>query len=351
MPKLSIDGREVEVREGATVLHAARALGIDIPSLCHLDGFEPSTSCMACVVRIDGARSLVPSCATPARDGMEVESETADVRAARRTALELLVSDHTGDCVAPCQTADAAHADIPAFLRRVASGDVEGAAAILEAAGIWLDDPDRLDLARAEKACRRGRFDEALAIGRLARFASEMRVGPSAVEEEPPEPRTFSVRTGRLSPEEMVAFLGDGEGAGQARPAEPEGAFLLEEAQAEARRCTHCDCRQAHSCRLRDACEAYGVQVRRFRTARRPLEVDRSHPDILHEPGKCILCGLCVQVAERAGERIGLAFVGRGFGTRLRTPFGVPLAAALGDSAGACADVCPTGALSRIRSG
>ena len=351
MPKLSIDGRKVEVREGATVLHAARALGIDIPSLCHLDGFEPSTSCMACVVRIDGADALVPSCATAVREGMEVESESAEVRAARRMALELLVSDHTGDCVAPCQTADAARADIPAFLRRVASGDVEGAAAILEAAGIWLDDPDRLDLARAEKACRRGRFDEALAIGRLARFASEMRAGPSVVEEEPPRPRTFSVRTGRLGEEEMAQLLAGAGRSARVRPAESEAGYVLDEAQAEARRCTHCDCRQAHSCRLRDACEAYGVQVRRFRTARRSLELDRSHPDILYEPGKCILCGLCAQVAERAGAPIGLALVGRGFETRLKTPFGVPLAEALGDSAGACADVCPTGALARIRPG
>ncbi len=349
MPKLSIDGREVEVREGATVLHAARALGIDIPSLCHLDGFEPSTSCMACVVRIDGDSHLVPSCATPARDGMVVESESEEVRAARRTALELLVSDHTGDCVAPCQTADAKGADVPRFLRSVASGDLEGAAAILEAAGLRLGDPDCLDLARAEKACRRGRFDEALAIGRLARFAAATREGPSSAGEEPLTPRTFSVRTGRLTPEEMVGFLAGGEQGGQVIPADAGAGYSLEEARAEARRCTHCDCRQAHSCRLRDACEAYGVQVRRFRTARRAFELDRSHPEILYEPGKCILCGLCAQVAERAGEPIGLAFVGRGFETRLRAPFSEPLAQALARSACACADVCPTGALSRIR--
>ena len=136
MPKLRIDGQDVQVPEGATVLQAARALGLGVPTLCHLEGFDAATSCMICVVKINGRAGLVPSCATPAVDGMEVESESEEVRSARRTALELILSDHAGDCVAPCQRADAGHADIPRFIRQVGEGDLAGAAATLEAGGV-----------------------------------------------------------------------------------------------------------------------------------------------------------------------------------------------------------------------
>jgi len=82
MPKLTIDQREVEVPEGATVLDAARTLGIDVPALCFREGCKASTSCLACLVRIDGQQRLVPSCATRAGEGMQVESETAAVHEA-----------------------------------------------------------------------------------------------------------------------------------------------------------------------------------------------------------------------------------------------------------------------------
>ncbi len=101
MPTITIDHREVEVPEGATVLDAARKLGIDIPALCFREGCTPSTSCLACLVRIGDQQRLVPSCATRATEGMRVESETEAVRQARRTSLELLLSDHLGDCMAP----------------------------------------------------------------------------------------------------------------------------------------------------------------------------------------------------------------------------------------------------------
>jgi NADH dehydrogenase/NADH:ubiquinone oxidoreductase subunit G len=103
MPRLRIDNRDVEVPEGATILEAARRAGIAIPTLCHLEGLPPSTSCMVCVVKVRRPDRLVPSCGAPAEDGMVVESETDEVREARRDALELLLSDHLGDCEAPCR--------------------------------------------------------------------------------------------------------------------------------------------------------------------------------------------------------------------------------------------------------
>src|SRR4030066_2193424 len=99
MPKLTIDNREVEVAEGATILEAAEKLGIKIPTMCFLKGYKPSTSCMVCVVKVNGMEQLVPSCGAIAEDGMQVESSTEEVRCARTAALELLLSDHVGDCM------------------------------------------------------------------------------------------------------------------------------------------------------------------------------------------------------------------------------------------------------------
>src|SRR3569833_2021438 len=124
MPTLKIDDREVTVPAGATVLDAARQLGIDVPNLCHMEGCQPNTSCLACVVRVNGAARLVPSCATVAADGMRVESETPAVRKARRTALELLLADHAGDCMAPCQTTCPARMDIPTMIDQINLGEM-----------------------------------------------------------------------------------------------------------------------------------------------------------------------------------------------------------------------------------
>ena len=98
---ITLDGQEVALQPGQTVLDAARQIGIDIPTLCHLEQCGPLTSCLVCLVKING--KLVPSCATKAVSGMVVESETEEVHEARRTALELLFSDHVGDCLSPCQ--------------------------------------------------------------------------------------------------------------------------------------------------------------------------------------------------------------------------------------------------------
>ncbi|MBI1928394.1 (2Fe-2S)-binding protein [Candidatus Poribacteria bacterium] len=115
MPKLTIDTHHVEVSAGSTILHAARKLGLDIPTLCFREGYRAGTSCMACVVKANGR--IVPSCATLAVGGMTVESETDDVHEARRVAMELLLNDHLGDCIAPCHSACPAQMNIPLMIR------------------------------------------------------------------------------------------------------------------------------------------------------------------------------------------------------------------------------------------
>ncbi|GAH12534.1 unnamed protein product, partial [marine sediment metagenome] len=127
MPKLDIDNKQIEVEDGATVLDAAKKLGIEIPTLCFLEGRPPQTSCMVCLVKVNGREQLVPACATKAEDGMQVESQTDQVLQARRTALELLLAEHVGDCIAPCQAACPAHMNIPLMIRQIAAGDMRGA--------------------------------------------------------------------------------------------------------------------------------------------------------------------------------------------------------------------------------
>lgn len=531
MPRVVIDNREVDVPAGSTLLEAARRVGIDIPTLCWREGFAPNTSCMVCVVKVTqrdegtkarrhersarGAGRLVPACATIAEEGMRVESETEEVREARRAALELLLSDHVGECRAPCQYACPFDTDVPRMLRQVAAGRLDQAIITLRK-----DVPLPAVLACVavdvcEKACRRGAADEALSIVRLNRYVVEkdltsetpytpackpssgkrvaiVGAGPAGLSaayfllraghactffEQRDRPggtlldvpaeqlpgglleaeialleklgARFELNTtvgrqpgladlrrdydalliavGQLQPgqadelgvpapdghlqvdrttqktlssgvfaagdvvrprgqpvhaaaagkvaaicidqylrggpvvgrrklgalgiarpaaEELAGLAAEAGSASRAIPSGAAAAGLTDEqAQAEAQRCLHCDCRKVESCKLRKYAEAYGADGRRYRGEHRQVVRPSGHPDIIYEPGKCILCGLCLQVTHQLGEPLGLTYVGRGFDAVVGVPFEESLAAALTIAGRRCVEVCPTGAL------
>jgi ferredoxin len=174
MMKLKIDNISVSVADGASILDAADKAGVSIPSMCFLEGCTPSTSCMVCVVRVNGAQSLVPACATKAADGMVVESGSEDVLAARKTALELLLSDHVGDCMGPCHVTCPAKMDIPLMIRQIAAGEFSEAIKTVKA-----DIPlpavlGRICPAPCENACRRRLQDSAVSICLLKRFVADV---------------------------------------------------------------------------------------------------------------------------------------------------------------------------------
>ncbi|NLI77613.1 MAG: 2Fe-2S iron-sulfur cluster binding domain-containing protein [Candidatus Riflebacteria bacterium] len=96
---VEINGAPYQFDNGLTILDACRKAGIDIPTLCHLKNLTPSGSCRICVVEVDGARTLVPSCAYPLSEGMKVRTNTERIRDARKLIVELLIANHPQDCL------------------------------------------------------------------------------------------------------------------------------------------------------------------------------------------------------------------------------------------------------------
>ena len=513
MLKLTIDGRETEVAQGGTVLDAARTLGIDIPTLCYLEKCGPATSCLACVVKVDG--KLVPSCATKALPGMRVESETTEVREARRTALELLFSDHVGDCLSPCHRLCPLQLNVPVMLRQVDAGAVEEAVATVRQALPLPAVLGRLCNHPCEQGCRRGAHDEPAAIrevecfvadhdlqsttpytiprkpatGRSAaiigagpcglaaafylalqghsvtifdrheraggslrdisetelsrsildaeiarigalgvtfRFGAELGGGIalpdiqrdfSAVllsvgelasgegaalgvatagktiasevvtfqtnlpgvfaagsaakpvkhivramtegraaaecigrflrgEAVMRDTKPFSSVMGRIEPAELQLFLKDTNPDSRHSPCDMCVKFSANMAQKESRRCLHCDCRSSGHCAFQYYAQIYGANAGRYRTGQRaPFEQQVQPGGVLFEPGKCILCGICVRLTEMAREPLGLTFIGRGFDVRIAAPFNEAVEKGMQTVAADCVRHCPTGAL------
>lgn len=99
---LTIDGRQISVPPGTTVLEAARLLSINIPTLCHLADLTPEGCCRVCLVEVAGLRSLTTACTHPAAEGMVVRTGTPEIREARQTVVEMLLANHPTDCLT-CQ--------------------------------------------------------------------------------------------------------------------------------------------------------------------------------------------------------------------------------------------------------
>lgn len=510
---LTIDGRQVSVPAGSTVLDAARVLGIAIPTLCHLPGKPAQTACLVCVVRIDGGARLLPACATKVAPGMAVDSSTSEVHAARRTALELLLGYHLGDCLAPCENICPTHYEVPELLRLAKGWRQEEALAVMVERAALPGVLARICQAPCEKGCRRTQADGTVSVRAIERFVTDadlaspqpytpackpdsdrrvaivgagpaglavafhlrrfghavvlfdaaaepggalqqidaellprtvlsaeiarvLRLGASftggqrlggnlsldtlrrdfdavvlacgeidaaraqalglafggkglvadtasgatalvgvyaagsvvaparqtvravasgrdaavAVDRyllcapSKVEGRGWSMHLGKVSAADLKTFIS---WASPSRRLEPQtgGCLAEDDAISESARCLACSCSSRHTCTLRQYAEAYGADPNRFRSTLPPLTRDDTHPLVIYEPGKCIACGLCVQIAADAGERLGLGFAGRGFTIQVAVPLGGTMRDALAISARACAAACPTGAI------
>jgi NADPH-dependent glutamate synthase beta subunit-like oxidoreductase/ferredoxin len=518
MPKLRIDNREIEVPAGATVLEAAASAGIEIPALCHFPGKPAQTSCLVCVVKVNGSPRLLPACATRATEGMVVENSSVEVRAARKTALELILGDHLGDCVGPCVSVCPAHMDIPEMLRLVSENKLREAVAKVKERIPLPATLGRTCPELCERGCRRTPHDGAVSICMVKRFVGDSDLAsesPYLPEKAPPtgkkvaivgagatglsaawyllqhghgvsifddhesfggslrygtgngllpddvldaeaglifklgaefnghqtlgrdftlaqlrsqfdavllacgevlpenaqrlgvpyadrgvkvnrktfqtadpavfaagsivtplkhdvyavgagrvaadaiaqylagkpievEDNPYSVHAGSVEGEALQAFLKFGTPAVRTQ-AEKKTGLTPEQARTEGERCLQCGCCEPGGCRLRRYATEYGANQARFRGERALYTRDESHPEISYEEGKCIKCGLCVQVASEFKEKLGLAFIGRGFDVRIAVPFNEALREGLKKAARACAAACPTRALSPKR--
>jgi len=97
--KIAINGQEISAEKGSTVLQAAKAGGINIPTLCYLANASVTGACRICVVEVEGARNLVPACAFPIAEGMKIQTHSPRVVDARKTIIELLLANHPQDCL------------------------------------------------------------------------------------------------------------------------------------------------------------------------------------------------------------------------------------------------------------
>ena len=106
MPTLTVDDIKVEVPDGTTILQAARQAGSKVPSLCYLEDVQTIGACRVCLVEVEGAKALVASCAAPVGEGMVVKTNSPLARKGRQTVVELLLSEHDGNCQTCARSAD-----------------------------------------------------------------------------------------------------------------------------------------------------------------------------------------------------------------------------------------------------
>ncbi len=173
MIRLNIDGKEVSGHKGQTILEIARQNGVDIPTLCYDGRLEPYGSCGMCVVEVEGNRKLLRSCATEAADGMTVHTNTKRVTDARKFTLELLLSEHRGDCRPPCVIACPTHCDAQGYAALISSGQYEEAVKLIKETVPLPASVGRICPHPCEEKCRRDLVDEPVSICNLKRFAGD----------------------------------------------------------------------------------------------------------------------------------------------------------------------------------
>ena len=174
MLNLTINGKNITVEEGTTILQAAKDNGIYIPTLCYDDAVKVYGACGLCVVEAEGIPKLLRSCSAKCTEGMVVNTESKRVVQSRKIAMELLMSAHDGDCIAPCQLNCPARTDCQGYVGLIANGEYEAALKLIKNKVSLPASIGRVCPHPCESACRRGKVDEAINIAQLKAFAADM---------------------------------------------------------------------------------------------------------------------------------------------------------------------------------
>ena len=171
--KLTINGVAVTAQKGDTILTAAKNAGIEIPTLCHHESVKVFGACGLCVVEAEGIPKLLRACSAAVSEGMVVNTESERVVKARRVALELLMSDHKGDCLGSCVLNCPAGTNCQGYVKKIAEGDDKEAVRIIKEKLPLPASIGRVCPHPCETACRRALVEDPLSIAFLKYFAAD----------------------------------------------------------------------------------------------------------------------------------------------------------------------------------
>lgn len=197
---VTINGNEYTALPNQTILNIAQREGIFIPTLCDDFRVEASGACGLCLVETEGTSKPVRACATVAQPGMVIDTDTPRLRSAQKQILELLLSAHEGDCIAPCRMACPAQTDCRQYISLIKEGKHHEAVTQMYEAHPFPASVARICPAPCEKNCTRTTKDEAINIAGLKRYACEILLNEQKMFDLQPSTFDFSPSIGNLPP-------------------------------------------------------------------------------------------------------------------------------------------------------
>ncbi len=173
--KVTINGKEFETTSDKTILEIVHENKIDnIPTLCEDKRLEHYTSCFLCVVEVEGLNRLIPSCSTKVTNGMKIKTRSETVLKSRKTALELLMSNHYADCIGPCRNNCPAGVDAQTYIALISMGKYKEALKLVKQNNPLPLSIGRVCVRDCEKDCRRNYIDEPVSVNALKRFVADI---------------------------------------------------------------------------------------------------------------------------------------------------------------------------------
>ncbi len=203
MMQIKLNNISVKVEEGDTIHRLAERNGFSIPTLCHAENAKHKSSCMVCAVKNQFGQ-ILPSCSTLVTDGMEIDTESEEVKDIRLQSLELLLSDHRADCEAPCSLVCPKGLNVELMLSYYDNANEQAAFDVIASAFNLPEIGCDNCKAPCEKACRRGTVDTAVTIREIIREVVGKFEGnnPSKVYTNTVQNKQFQSRIGLFTDEE-----------------------------------------------------------------------------------------------------------------------------------------------------